>query len=289
MKRILQTVVTISITFYLVGCNTGQINRCDTIDHSEQGLAHILIPRLEKPPIIDGDLSDWKDAAFSDGVWDIARVRYSSWYEPRNRLTDHGDEPSAEDDLQARYYMAWDEDYLYFGAEALDNVNDVSDPAHEDSRWYFKDSVAWFIEAPRDEVSEYFGQGDNAFCFVIDPSKPDYGAWWRHGRKGQGKDIEEPLPKDATDYEIKMNPWNRSKGDFILEARVKMDLTLLKSDPEWTRPKVGDVYGISIAHCDPDGGGYGAHLIIYGPAMWDLDWGKATLVGPLKPVERKKE
>ena len=51
----------------------------------------IRVPRLENPPVIDGNLSEWKQLAFTDGVWDIYRLQQSSWFEPdRNRLTDHG-------------------------------------------------------------------------------------------------------------------------------------------------------------------------------------------------------
>ena len=40
--------------------------------------------------------------AFSDGLWDIVRIRQAPWYDPAiNRLTDHGGEPSLEDDLRA--------------------------------------------------------------------------------------------------------------------------------------------------------------------------------------------
>ena len=142
----------------------------------------LYVPHLADAPTIDGNLDEWKQAAHHDGVWDIYRLRHASWYDggARNRLTDQApDEPALEDDLRARYYMAWDEAYLYFGAEVHDNVNDVDDPDPAPRRWMFKDSICWFMEAPRDEAPERFGRGDNAFCFVADASMPDYGAWWR--------------------------------------------------------------------------------------------------------------
>src|SRR5262245_50686222 len=78
----------------------------------------IRVPRLERQPTIDGDLSEWKRYAFTDGLWDIARLSQTPWYDPAiNRLTDHGNEPAPEDDLAARYYLAWDDRFLYFGAE----------------------------------------------------------------------------------------------------------------------------------------------------------------------------
>lgn len=247
----------------------------------------LLIPRLEKPPSIDGNLADWKDFAFHDGVWDIYRIQHAPWYDSTvNRLTDHGNEPSPAEDLSARYYVAWDDEYIYLGAEVFDNVNDVSDPQHEPKRWYFKDAVSWFFEAPRDNTSELFGEGDNAFCFVVDTSKPSYGAWWRHG-DAQRIYIEEPLPPDAVSYAIRMNPWGRSRGDFSLEARVQMSATFGKSDRHWTPPKIGDVYGLAIVHTDPDGGDYGGHFLIYGKGDDDSTWGKMMLVGPIKPPGRK--
>lgn len=254
---------------------------------SKSNPVEIQLPFLEKEPVIDADLNDWKDYAYHDGVWDIYRVSNSYWYKPdRNRLTVHGNEPRPEFDLQSRYYMAWDHTYLYFGAEVYDNVNDVSDQQHEPKRWYYKDCICWFIEAPRDSLSEAFEQGDNAFCFIADDRKPCYGAWWRHGASGQSY-IEEQIPKLAVSYQIRMNPWGRSPGDYILEARVNMSMTLAKSDPTWRTPETGDVYSIQIVHTDPDGGDYGGHLIIYGTGDNDGSWGKMIFAGSKVPLVRK--
>ncbi len=251
--------------------------------------AALRIPRLSVPPIIDGDLSDWKEAAFHDGVWDIHRLLAAPWYDPaRNRLTDHGGEPSPGEDLSARYYLAWDEKYLYFGAEVTDNVSDVEDPAADPKRWYYKDSVSFFIEAPRDDIAETFGRGDNAFCFVADPAKPPDGAWWRHGDATRTY-IEEPLPKDVADDVVRPVPRGASRGDFVLEARVAMAPTLGKSDPDWRPPKPGDRLGVMIVHCDPDGGGYGGHLLIYGRDDNDATWTPAELTEAKPPIDRKSK
>ncbi len=245
------------------------------------------VPRLEKSPVIDGDLTEWKYLAFTDGLWDILRLRRTPWYDPAiNRLTVHGAEPPAEEDLQARYYTAWDEKYLYLGAEIRDNVNDVTDPQHEPKRWYYKDAICWFIEAPRGGAAKKFGEGDNAFCFVIDAARPPYGAWWRHGAPGKTY-VEEPLPKTAVAYAIRRNPWGGGGGDFILEARVEMAPTLGVSSPKWRAPRPGDVYGLEIVHTDPDGGDYGGHFLLYGRGDDDSTWGSMMLTGPIQPVARK--
>jgi hypothetical protein len=247
-------------------------------------LLTLMIPFLDSPARIDGNLSEWKERAFHDGVWDVHRVAQSPWFDggKRNRLTLHAGEKAApEDDLSARYYMAWDNKYLYLGAEVRDNVNDVADPKHEDKRWYFKDAICWFIEAPRDAKAENFGEGDNAFCFVIDPKKPKYGTWWRHGDAARTY-IEEPLK--AADYAIRMQ--GRGTGDFTLEARVEMSATLAKSSPAWHAPKIGDEYSVEVVHTDPDGGGYGGHLMIWGNGDDDSTWSPMKLGGPKQPVER---
>jgi len=244
----------------------------------------IRVPRLDKPPVIDGDLTDWKDRSFTDGLWDLARLARTSWFDPAiNRLTLHGPEPAPEDDLSARYYIAWDDKHLYLGAEVTDNVNDVADPAHEPKRWYFKDAVCWFIEAPRLRTAKKFGEADNAFCFVIDPSRPDYAAWWRHGSPSRTY-IEEPLPKSAVRYAIRMRA---PAAGFVLEASVAMAPTLGASSPQWRPPRIGDVYGLEIVHTDPDGGGYGGHFLIYGRGDDDSTWGWMELTGPFQPEERK--
>lgn len=251
----------------------------------------IYLPFLEQADVVvDGDLAEWKGAAFSDGVWDIDRLRYAPWFDEgrRNRLTDHGDEPHPHDDLRARYYTAWDDTYLYFGAEVVDNVNDVEDPAPADRRWYFKDSICWFMEAPRDGAPEWFGRGDNAFCFLADASYPSFGAWWRHGTPTETY-VEEAIPAEAVEYRLQMDPWETGRGDFILEARVEMALVFPTSDPRWQPPVVGDAYSITVIHCDPDGGGYGGHFMVYGNGDNDAEWSRAILTPPLEPLERLPE
>ena len=262
---------------------------------------NLNVPFLQQTPTIDGDLSEWKDYAHNDGVWDMRRIAATSFYTldrgARNRLTMHGQEGHLSDDLSARYYIAWDDENFYFGAEVRDNFNDVEDPVVReefdgpvlyDSRWYFKDAICWFMEGPRDAANELFGQGDNAFCFTASPEQVAKNAWWRHGAPKQNY-IEEPIPAESVDWSVRMNPWGRSTGDFILEARVAMAATFAQSDPRWRPPQVGDEYGLEIVHTDPDGGAYGGHFMIYGNGDDDNTWGRMILTGPSEPIGRKSK
>lgn len=236
-----------------------------------QEVETIVIPLLVHAPAIDGDLSDWKQHAFADGEWDLARVQSSPWYEPkRNRLVVDSNEVPGAVDLRAAYYLAWDGRHLYVGAEVHDNVNDVMDAKHEPKRWYYKDAIAFFMEAPRDDVAEKFGEGDHAFCFVMDHSKPDYGAWWRHGSASEAY-IEEPIPAHSVDYAIQMNPWGESPADYIFEGRIDVRSTL-EVGMESGNAFAENEFSFMIVHCDPDGGEYGGHLLIYGKGDNDATW-----------------
>jgi len=251
----------------------------------------INAPLLTVTPVIDGDLSEWRDLAHNDGVWDINRIKNSSFYQfdrgNRNRLTNHGENSSLEEDLQARYFIAWDHTYLYLGAEVHDNVRDIDDPDPAPKRWYFRDAICWFMEAPRDRASEFFGQGDNAFCFTASTKKVEHYAWWRHGNSRETY-IEEPLPLTESSYMVIDRPeWGA--GGFALEAKVSFSETFKVSDPRWTPPSIGDEYSIEIVHTDPDGGDYGGHFMIYGNGDNDNTWAPLILSGPSSEIIRLEE
>ena len=251
----------------------------------------INAPLLTIKPVIDGNLSEWRDLAHNDGVWDINRTKNSTFYQfdrgNRNRLTNHGENSSLEEDLQARYFIAWDHTHLYLGAEVHDNVRDITDPDPAPKRWYFRDAICWFIEAPRDRASEFFGQGDNAFCFTASPKKIEHYAWWRHGNSKETY-IEEPLPQTESSYMVIDKPeWGA--GGFALEAKVSFSETFKASDPHWTPPSIGDEYSIEIVHTDPDGGDYGGHFMIYGNGDDDNTWAPLILSGPSSEIIRLEE
>lgn len=236
----------------------------------QQDALRMEIPKLGIAVNIDGDLSEWKERAFSDGVWNIERIQAALWYEPkRNKLTIHEGESGL--DLAAQYYVAWDNDFLYLGAEVQDNVNDVEESKHEPKRWYYKDAIAWFFEYPGDTIAERFESGNHGFAFVIDSLYPDYGAWWRRGQGSQSY-LETPLPIESFEYSIRFNPWNHNQADYILEARIAIKPTIGNNDDHISIIKSGDKCRMMIVHCDPDGGEYGGHLLIYGQGDDDSSW-----------------
>jgi hypothetical protein len=65
--------------------------------------------------------------------------------------------------------------------------------------------------------------------------------------------------------------------------------TLGRSNPRWHVPRAGDVYWLQVVHTDPDGGGYGGHILLYGQGDDDSTWARMVLTDPIRPMERRSE
>lgn len=226
----------------------------------------LRIPKLTSAPKVDGNLSDWENQAHSDGWWTLERVTTQPWFNSKtNRLKSELTENSAINDLSGRYFMAWSDSALHFGAVVIDNQIDVNDPAHEPKRWYYKDAVAWFVEWPADTISERFEKGNHGFCFIADTTMPDYGAWWRHG-EGNKSYVEEPLPKGDCEFAAALEIQSDGAFKYTIEATISAGLL----GP--IKPTYGALIRLAVVNCDPDGGAHGGHLIIYGQGDDDSTW-----------------
>jgi len=227
------------------------------------------IPKCSTNVQIDGDLSDWKAQALSNGTWNINRVQTFDWFNTkRNKLTLHTGEDTTKTDLAAQYYIAWTDSHLLLGAEVTDNNTDVSEAHHEPKRWYYKDAIAWFFEIPNDTFPEKFEEGNHGFAFVADSTYPDYGAWWRHGTSQQPY-LEEPIPADQVEYTL---TFDRKSASYVLEAKINICDLLNTSILH-----AGQSLSMMIVHCDPDGAEYGGHMLIYGKGDLDSTWSVFTL------------
>ena len=144
----------------------------------------IKVPKLTSAPTIDGDLSDWEEYGWTDGVWDIERVRQQS-FSPWIGIQDSGEEPAGTAltaaDISGQYFMAWDEAGIYLGVNAIDNVHDVITKDGNEATWYLKDSCSWFFDVHHDADGWFLFPGDHVFSFVADDSYPAGAHWWRRG------------------------------------------------------------------------------------------------------------
>ena len=249
----------------------------------------IEVPKLKKPIVIDGDLSDLASQAWSSGVWDLNRMKAQSWYVENPwpmDIFDSGEEPpgtaNTRADITGEYFMAWDDNGIYLAVQATDNVHDVTAEVDTPWGWYLKDGCSWFIDVPHDGDGAMTSVGDHVFSFVADDTYPPNSTWWRHGdpsapeitevwRGGQRgwrmspSWLEEP-GHWWWQYQVKRN----GSGDagYAIEAFVPFGQHWMKT------PKPGDTVGLMIVHTDPDGGRkpFGGQLQLFGSGDHDGTW-----------------
>tara|TARA_A100001037_G_scaffold229123_1_gene207249 strand:- start:135 stop:1070 length:936 start_codon:yes stop_codon:yes gene_type:complete len=249
----------------------------------------IEVPKLKKPIVIDGDLSDLASQAWSSGVWDLDRMKAQSWYVENPwpmDIFDSGEEPpgtaNTRADITGEYFMAWDDNGIYLAVQATDNVHDVTAEVDTPWGWYLKDGCSWFIDVPHDGDGAMTSVGDHVFSFVADDTYPPNSTWWRHGdpsapeitevwRGGQRgwrmspSWLEEP-GHWWWQYQVKRN----GSGDagYAIEAFVPFGQHWMKT------PKPGDTVGLMIVHTDPDGGRkpFGGQLQLFGSGDHDGTW-----------------
>lgn len=254
----------------------------------------IEVPKLASKPKIDGDLSDWQAHAWTNGVWDFERMKKQPEFAELvtwARIQDSGEEPPGTAltaaDITGEYFMAWDDEGLYLGVRATDNVHDVSGGSPNPAAWWLKDSCSWYFDVPHDGDGLFVESGDHVFSFVADDTYPAGGAWWRlgelpvptvteviaNGSRGWRLSrswLEIPL---SAQYRVKIDP---GTANYVIEAFVPFDLTWL------TTPAIGDtIGGPMIVHTDPDGGPeeFGGQLQLLGAGDDDGTWADMVFVG----------
>ena len=227
--------------------------------------SQIDVPHANVRLNIDGDLAEWKNSAHSQGEWNLKRSSSEAWYSPkRSRFINEADEPKGSVDLSSTFYIARTDSGLILGAEVEDNILDVVEKEHLDERWYNKDGVAWFFELPYDTIPERFAAGNIALCFIADTSYPRYGAWMRYGNDSADY-LEQTIPKEMQEYAVKV-----TANGYIIEAFVSWQLF---RDYGQLSGEITEIIGsMMIVNCDPDGGEYGGHLLIYGKGDNDATW-----------------
>ena len=227
------------------------------------------IPHANVSLNIDGDLADWKNYAYSQGKWNLKRSSSEPWHSPkRSRLINEADEPTGSIDLSSTFYIAWSDSGLILGAEVEDNILDVVETEHLDERWYNKDGVAWFFELPYDTIPKRFAAGSVALCFIADTSYPEYGAWMRYGNDSADY-LEQAIPKETQEYSVKV-----TTDGYIIEAFVSWEL--FRKYGQFSEEITETLGSMMIVNCDPDGGEYGGHLLIYGKGDNDATWTQIT-------------
>ena len=260
---------------------------------SSSSFAHdgtiVEVPKLKKPVVIDGDLSDLSSQAWSSGLWDLNRMQKQAWFVENPwpmDIFDSGVEPpgtaNTSRDITGEYYIAWDDQGIYLAVQAQDNVHDVIADDGTPWGWYLKDGCSWFFDIPHDGDGWMPWSGDHVFSFVADDTYPANSTWWRHGdssdatvteiRSWGGRGwrmsknwIEEP-GHWRWQHEVKLN--DGDDAGYTIEAFIPFGESWMKT------PKPGDTVGLMIVHTDPDGGRkpFGGQLQLFGSGDHDGTW-----------------
>ena len=226
----------------------------------------VEIEKVETPPIIDGDVSDWSQVKWirlAQGAPNMPLGR-PLWSQLQN---DGASEPKrtagTDEDLSGSFALQWDEEWIYLAAQVTDNVHDVTGGNQEE--WWFKDAVSLFLDIPLDGDGDTWTKGDHSFSFVADPIYPDYGKWWRNGNpRGKhaptGTQLVAQLDQD---------------GDYVLEAAIPMS-ALMEATPQWRPPFEERIVGFMVVVTDPDGGEnpFGGQLMYGGVDDNDANWAR---------------
>jgi hypothetical protein len=239
------------------------------------GATTIEAPMLSFKPDIDGDLSDWEDLAFTDGIWDIQRLQQQPYFGACSGIFDSGEEPEGTPetaaDLSGEYFEAWDMDGIYLGVKTTDNVHDVTSSTGSSNDWWIKDTCAWYFDVLHDGDGVPYLVGDTTLSFIADDTYPVEGKAWDHG-SADGFMQGDILPDDVI-YAVSIDAVTGT--NYVIEAFVPFASTLQAIGAEF-QPAVGlTVGGGMIVHTDADGGDqdFGGQFCINSTGDDDGEWG----------------
>jgi beta-galactosidase GanA len=130
----------------------------------EQIISFYPCVKMEKPPVIDGDLSDWPPGA--QGINLGSKEQHIAGYVPWG----------GPEDSSARIFTAWDDDWLYIAGEFQDDV--LSSPC-AGFTVYNNDGIEIYLdtdhEGDRDEA--HYSDDDHQYGFCLEKGKPVVYSW----------------------------------------------------------------------------------------------------------------
>ena len=242
---------------------------------------------------IDGDLSEWRDwASDLGGAWTIQRIEQQPWLTACNQWADHGMEPEGTaltpEDLRTVNYLAWDDNFLYFGAEVFDNVFDDGTAADG----AIQDGVGLFLDGFHDGDGRPWVLGDAQFFHW-----PNGGPTRPLTRIRVFDDAGEDIMLAELDAIVEPNdmltipPVDPTAHNFVdpYGANWTFEVKYPIADvfaPFWPNnvPAVGTTWGVMVIIIDPDGtSGWGSQFCLFngGDGNEDQFFGDITFVGPL--------
>ena len=170
------------------------------------------------------------------------------------------DEDDSEAGTDADYYdnfwIAWDEDGIYYIHEVRDNFHDTTqDAGGNPVAWWERDSISLYIDLTNSNVG---GQGEayealNIVNFLAEPqSSSAITVTFTKTEAGARVDTQEPDVIDGIEYGYRdAGDEFGGEADYVIEGTVPWDNFMQFNLPE--PPTVGSVMGVAWVLPDPDG------------------------------------
>ena len=229
----------------------------------------------ERPPVLDGDLSDWAAADFitvtpQTGVFDAE--------------SDSTDDPA---DFSFAFSVSNDDRYLYFAFRITDDIlvlDDHPDPSEKEGSPWKDDAIEIFIDGDhshspdgRDEKGvEYRTGGEFAVVANGAVTSSFSGFPLTNGDSLVWSSAGSYRAPPAAAYQA---PWDTTGGEFSIEVRINFAVMGADVGP-------GNLVGFTVsAHDDDDGGERDAALYWKGisPSCWKNEFGWGDVLLSAKP------
>ncbi len=184
--------------------------------------------RLESPPVVDGDLSDWPAAVPVLFLGQENQVGSGEWRGPQ--------------DASAMIRMAWDHQAIYFAVEVFDDKIVQTLQANQAFSIFSQDSIQWAMDFKPN--LERAGQGYDGNCYEYGFGKTSAGPTvyrWQVTAAGL-------VPGVTDQVRISIVPMKDGKG-LIYEAAVPFEQLIP------LRPGAGEI-GFNIVIQDQDSAGH---------------------------------
>lgn len=200
----------------------------------EQIISFYPCVKMEKPPLIDGDLSDWPLSAQNINLG--SKEQYIAGYVPWG----------GPEDSSAQIFTAWDDDWFYIAGEFQDDV--LSSPC-AGFTVYNNDGIEIYLDTDHegDRHEAHYSDDDYQYGFCLEQGEPVVYSWSQ--LKGYSRESRIAMnlnPQISQNLTGKHSATMRSvKKRMILEGAIPMKELKIK-------PRDGLHIGFNLALTDDD-------------------------------------
>ena len=228
-------------------------------------------PKMTEPPELDGVRGEAEWAGANQSQCSPSQVERDAadygWLNQDAGQSNRGinqllqgdeeeaDEAKTDADITSNFWLAWDEDGIYYIHEVRDNFHDTTqDAGGNPLAWWERDSVSLYIDLTNSNVG---GGGElyesmNIVNTLAEPqASSNVTVTFVTIEAGARVDTQDPDVIEGIEYGYReAGDEFGGEADYVLEAMVEWDTFMQFNLPE--TPTVGSVMGIQMLLPDPD-------------------------------------